>query len=81
MMASPPPPCAGFRKLAVSGGQTKDTNSLKGTRLSLHSSLQQTSTGIQSLDLLLGNGINLASSLLIQVRQGFYKYTVFESTM
>lgn len=65
-MASPPPPCAGFRKLGVVSGQTKEGNTVKGTRLSLHSALQQTSTGIQSLDLLLGNGINLASSILFQ---------------
>jgi len=65
MMASPPP-SAGFRKLAVGGTSNKEVSGLKGTRLSLHSSLQQTSTGIQSLDLLLGNGINLSSSLLIQ---------------
>ena len=66
-MASPPPPTSGFRKLGVVGASNKETNCLKGTRLSLHSTLQQTSTGIQSLDLLLGNGINVSSSLLLQV--------------
>ncbi|XP_063681610.1 elongator complex protein 4-like [Bolinopsis microptera] len=65
-MTRPSPQSSGFRKLGTVGAASKETGSLKGTRTSLHSTLQQTSTGIQSLDLLLGNGINLSSSLLIQ---------------
>lgn len=72
-MTRPSPQSSGFRKLGTVGATSKETSSLKGTRTSLHSTLQQTSTGIQSLDLLLGNGINLSSSLLIQeVDRGEY---------
>eukprot|EP00116_Pleurobrachia_bachei_P003906 sb/3464168/ len=68
-------PVSGFRKLNV-GSKTSNApppTSLKGTRLSLHSSLQQTSTGIQALDLVLGNGVNLSSAtLFIERDRGEY---------
>lgn len=51
----------GFRRL-----NTPSTTTLPGTRTSLHNSQLQTSTGAQSLDLLLGNGIHLGTTILIQ---------------
>ena len=61
----------GFKKLTVGGSPRLDvvtgSGVIRGTRISLHGTNHQTSSGVQSLDLVLGNGINLSSSTLIKV--------------